>query len=90
MDRVKFEAVADGRILAGWQALEIGMIDALGTKQDALDRAAEIAGIDFPVVEDYSKQDLSLLELLTVGGYNFGYGFKEGLTAQTETQGLRS
>ena len=36
---------ADGRIFSGRQALEYGFIDALGTQNDAVERAADIAGI---------------------------------------------
>jgi len=36
---------ADGRIFSGRQALEYGFIDALGTQSDALQRAADLAGI---------------------------------------------
>lgn len=90
LNTVRFQAIADGRILSGQQALEIGLIDSLGTKQDAIDRAAEIAGIEFPVIEDYSKKEISLFELLAQAGYNFGFGFKEGLTASMKSQGIQS
>ena len=36
---------ADGRIFSGRQALEYGFIDALGTQNDAVERAADLAGI---------------------------------------------
>jgi protease-4 len=36
---------ADGRIFSGRQALEYGFIDALGTQNDAIERAADLAGI---------------------------------------------
>jgi protease IV len=38
--------LADGRILTGRQALEAGLIDALGNLPDAISAAAELAGID--------------------------------------------
>jgi protease-4 len=37
--------LADGRIFTGEQAKEKGLVDRLGNLQDALDRAAELAGI---------------------------------------------
>ncbi len=40
------EKAGEGQIFSGRQALEIGLIDALGTLDDAVERAAELAGID--------------------------------------------
>ncbi len=37
---------ADGRIFTGEQALELGMVDRLGTEEDARKWAAELAGLD--------------------------------------------
>lgn len=37
---------ADGRVFTGQQALEFGLIDRLGTYQDAITLAAEMAGIE--------------------------------------------
>jgi protease-4 len=36
---------ADGRVFSGRQALEYGFVDALGTQNDAIERAAALAGI---------------------------------------------
>ena len=41
----KVRRYADGRIFSGRQALEYGFIDALGTQNDAIKRATELAGI---------------------------------------------
>jgi protease-4 len=40
------EAVARGRVWTGAQALEQGLVDALGGFQDALDKARELANLD--------------------------------------------
>jgi protease-4 len=40
------KAVADGRILTGETALEAGLVDELGNFRDAVDLAAELAGIE--------------------------------------------
>jgi len=37
---------ADGRVFTGQQALELGLIDLLGTYQDAVSLAAEVTGIE--------------------------------------------
>ncbi|MDX2240533.1 MAG: signal peptide peptidase SppA [Leptolyngbyaceae cyanobacterium bins.302] len=39
-------AFADGRIFTGQQALELGVVDRLGTEEDARRWAAELAGLD--------------------------------------------
>ncbi|MBI2079207.1 signal peptide peptidase SppA [Candidatus Micrarchaeota archaeon] len=46
LDLNKFEEIADGRILSGRQAKEIGLVDSLGTKKDAIKKAAALAGIE--------------------------------------------
>ncbi len=38
--------LADGRIYTGQKALEVGLVDALGYQQDALEAAARLGGID--------------------------------------------
>ena len=43
LSMTKFNEILDGRIVSGRQAKEIGLVDALGTKQDAIDKAAELA-----------------------------------------------
>jgi protease-4 len=39
------EKIAKGRIWTGQQALEMGLVDELGSLNDAIDAAAELAGI---------------------------------------------
>ena len=45
LDRKKVEALADGRIFSGREAKSLGLVDQLGNLQDAIDRAANLAGI---------------------------------------------
>ncbi len=45
LNGVLFENALDARILLGTQAKKIGLVDDTGTKQDAIDKAAELAGI---------------------------------------------
>lgn len=54
VERVK--ELADGRIYTGNQAKEVGLVDQLGNYYDAIDAAAEIAGITGqPRVKSYYK-----------------------------------
>jgi protease IV len=55
--------IAQGRVWSGKKALELGLIDALGSLTDAIDSAALLAGVgDFEVV--YLEQKLSARERL--------------------------
>ncbi|MEG4964302.1 S49 family peptidase, partial [Microcoleus sp. K4-C2] len=40
------KSFADGRVFTGQQALELGLVDRLGTEEDARRLAAELAGLD--------------------------------------------
>ncbi len=56
MSREKVKELADGRIYTGNQAKEIGLVDQLGNYYDAIDAAAEMAGITGqPRVKSYYK-----------------------------------
>ena len=46
MDALSVEAVAQGRVWTGTQALEAGLVDELGGLHEAVDRAKALAGID--------------------------------------------
>lgn len=84
INKKAFEKIADGRILSGKQALEIGMIDSLGTKDDAVLKTAELTGFKGKTILKYyyaTKSDLT--SFLGMAGYSFGRGFKEGLTTSS-------
>lgn len=67
IDRLKVAQVADGRILTGEQAKQLGLVDQLGNLQDAIDTAAKMVGIEGKPVVLYPKKKFSLLELLIEG-----------------------
>lgn len=46
MDRDAVRPLADGRIFTGRQAMAAGLVDEMGNLQDAIDVAAELAGIE--------------------------------------------
>ncbi len=52
----EIEPLADGRVFTGEQAKENGLVDRLGNLQDALDRAAELAGIEGKPVIIYPEE----------------------------------
>jgi protease-4 len=59
------DALAQGRVWTGSQALDLGLVDKLGSLQHALDSAALIAGVsdDYQIYE--VSPELSLMEQLT-------------------------
>lgn len=65
MDPNRVRKYADGRIYTGQQALEYHLIDALGDYEDAVDMAAEMAGIDGePEIVKERKRRGSVYDLL--------------------------
>ena len=55
---------ADGRIVSGAQAKDLSMIDALGGLEEALDGAAELAGLPRPPKVVGPRRKLSIMDLL--------------------------
>jgi len=64
MEERKVRRIADGRIFSGEQAKELGLVDRLGSLQDAIEIAAEMIGIEGKPVVVYPKKKLSIYELL--------------------------
>ncbi|MBF0537128.1 MAG: signal peptide peptidase SppA [Nitrospirae bacterium] len=65
MPFAKVSSIADGRIFTGKQALELGLIDKLGTLQDAIREAADMVGIKGEPQVITKKEDFSLSDLLS-------------------------
>ncbi len=75
---------ADGRIFTGRQAQELGLVDRLGNFQDALDRAAEMAGIEgTPEILYPKKKRRRIWEYLVEG---FARGVQSLLVAILEEE----
>ena len=80
LDVKRFNEIADGRILSGTQAKEIGLIDGLGSRNDAINEAGRIVGISGkPNVKEFSPKPETLLDVLSQAGFSFGKGFQLGL-----------
>jgi protease-4 len=66
---------ADGRVLTGKQAYDLGLVDQLGDFDDAVDKAIEIAGIkNANLVEYNERRDLS--DLFRMFGETKAHGVK--------------
>jgi protease-4 len=64
MDRSKVAQIADGRILTGEQAKNLGLVDKMGNLQDTIDIAAKMVGIVGKPNVIYPKKRISIWELL--------------------------
>ncbi|MDH3734321.1 MAG: signal peptide peptidase SppA [Gemmatimonadota bacterium] len=65
LDRGAIAALADGRIFSGRQALELGLIDGLGTFEDAVAATGRMAGLgDRPSLERPREPALRLWDVL--------------------------
>ena len=64
LDRSKVIQVADGRILTGEQAKNLGLVDQMGNLQDTIDITAKMAGIVGKPTVLYPKKRHSIWELL--------------------------
>jgi protease-4 len=65
MPQEKVAAIADGRILSGEQAKELGLLDSLGNLEDAIALAGKLGGIKGePSVVYAKKRKFSLLEYI--------------------------
>ncbi|MDH4207793.1 MAG: signal peptide peptidase SppA [Anaerolineae bacterium] len=63
LDSDKAREIADGRVYTGQQALELGLVDRLGNLSDAIDRAAELGGIEGEPRLIESQRAPSLMEM---------------------------
>jgi protease-4 len=64
LDRSKVVQIADGRILTGEQAKNLGLVDQMGNLQDTIDITAKMVGITGRPNVLYPKKRLSIWELL--------------------------
>lgn len=62
------KSFADGRIFTGQQALELGVVDRLGTEEDARRWAAELAGLDPDKAETYTFEERKSVVSRFLGG----------------------
>jgi protease-4 len=66
MDPEEIYPLADGSIFTGAQAYNLGLVDTLGGLKEAVDLAAELAGIEgqAKMVKPYKKKRVSIFDLM--------------------------
>lgn len=69
MPREKVLGLADGRVYSGEQALRLGLVDTLGTYQDAIRIASDLVGIRGKpvIVRERERRRFSLFDLIFTG-----------------------
>jgi protease IV len=86
------KSFADGRIFTGQQALELGVVDRLGTEEDARCWAAELVGLDPDKTQCYTFEERkSFLSRLLPGSARLKSRFSAGaawLEFELSTSGL--
>ena len=85
MGEAAVEEVARGRVWSGAQAKDRGLVDQVGTLQQAVDAAARIAGLGADYEVQYSEMELSpfetfLLQLASSATARLGLGRSAGNT----------
>jgi protease-4 len=75
------KSFADGRIFTGQQAVELGVVDRLGTEEDARRWAAELAGLDPEKTKCYTFEEPKpfLNRLLGGSRTQMGSGLSSGI-----------
>ncbi len=72
--------IADGKIYTGEDAKKVGLVDAVGTEEDALKKLETLANVTNPKIEEYGlNEGYGLFGILYKGLYYLGYGIGEGL-----------
>jgi len=64
LERAKVAEIADGRILTGKQAKQLGLVDQMGNLHDAIDAVAKMVGISGKPTVLYPKKRFSLWQIL--------------------------
>ena len=78
VDAVK--SFADGRIFTGQQAVELGVVDRLGTEEDARRWAAELVGLDAEKTRCYTLEERKpFLTRLLSGSRQASFGLSAGV-----------
>jgi protease-4 len=80
--------VADGKIYSGSDAKKVGLVDMVGTEEDALNITAKIANISNPKVVEYDPlKPVGVFGVATDMAYNLGYGIGKAFS-ETEKSNI--
>lgn len=74
--------MADGRIVLGQEAKQLGLVDRLGGRDEALQIAEELSGEQLEEERFTQQEPLNLLQQLSA---QIGYGFAQGVASLQDT-----
>lgn len=84
LDLSRSDEIFDGRVITGKDAVGYGLVDQTGTKEDAINKAIELAGVEREdiIIEtiDIGNEDIGLL--FNKMSYSLGYGFGNGIISE--------
>lgn len=84
MTKERIEELAQGKIYTGKKAVELGLADQIGTREDAIKIAAHLGNIKGePEISSYERRGF-FEEFMRSGASSFGYGFAKGLVESGE------
>ncbi|PIN84656.1 MAG: signal peptide peptidase SppA [Candidatus Diapherotrites archaeon CG11_big_fil_rev_8_21_14_0_20_37_9] len=86
MERSELDAVADGRIMSGRQALKSHLVDELLTKEEALQKAAELNNLKNSHIVYFGLKEPGFFDLIFASGSAFGQGFMSELKPTSSSQ----
>jgi len=81
------DAIAQGRVWTGKEAVEIGLVDELGSLDDALEGAAELAGLVDYKTTDYPRYKKDLEEMFS--GFPFAMSKEDLLKSELGEKNYR-
>jgi protease-4 len=64
-DVVYIDSIAQGRVWTGSRGLQVGLVDRIGTMQDAMDCAARMAKVDSYRVKEYPEKKTFLEQIMS-------------------------
>lgn len=73
----------EARVYVGEEALDLGLVDALGTREDAEDRLASVLGIE-PDVREF-EPERGMMARLSIGSASVAYAFGAGIASVLDT-----
>lgn len=79
--------VADGKIYSGYGAKKVGLVDYIGTEEDAVEMAKKLANISNPAIVDYTPHTYTgFFNLMSQLVYNLGYGIGKGFGEEIDEE----
>jgi len=90
MDMAYVDSIAQGRVWSGTLGLSLGLVDRIGTLQDAVNCAARMAGTNDYHLEEYPEPKSFLDRILGTYKRSTGSGVKSAVREELGEEGFRT